>query len=64
MDGALLLRIPEGEKRYGYPKSTLYQWAASRVVPGFIKQGRSVRIHTEIFEQWLEKQAKAPRDAA
>jgi excisionase family DNA binding protein len=60
----LLLRIPEAARRYEYAPSTLYEMAAGGVVPGFIRVGRSVRIHREIFEKWLEEQAKAPRDDA
>jgi excisionase family DNA binding protein len=64
MDDALLLRIREAAQRYEYAPSTLYEWAAGGVVPGFVRVGRSVRIHREVFEKWLEEQAKAPRDAA
>ncbi len=64
MEEQVLLRIPEGQKRYGFAASTLYVWAAGGVVPGFVKIGRAVRIHRETFERWLEEQAKTPREAA
>jgi excisionase family DNA binding protein len=60
--GPLLLRIREGESRYGIPSATLYEWAAGGVIPGFIRQGRSVRIHREIFEDYLRREAIGPRD--
>jgi len=60
-DGPLLLHIRDGSVQYGIPISTLYQWAASGV-PGFVRRGRSVRIHREIFEQWLENLARGGND--
>jgi len=55
-DGPLLLRIRDGAMRYGIAPSTLYAMAASGA-PGFVRRGRSVRIHREIFEHWLAQQA-------
>ncbi len=55
-DGAYLLRIKEGEERYHIPAPTLYEMAA-KGVPGFVRMGRSVRIHRLRFEQWLDEQA-------
>jgi len=60
----VLLRIKEGEARYGYPASTLYEMAAGGMVPGFVRAGRSVRIHRAIFEEWLEQQARGDDRAA
>lgn len=54
---AVLSKIREGAVRYGIPPATLYDWAASGV-PGFVRHGRSVRIHREIFERWLAQQAQ------
>ncbi len=61
---SILLRIKEGEARYGYPASTLYEMAAGGIVPGFVRAGRSVRIHRAIFEEWLEQQARGDDRAA
>ncbi len=55
-DGAYLLRIKEGEERYHIPAPTLYEMAA-KGIPGFVRMGRSVRIHRLRFEQWLDAQA-------
>jgi len=55
-DGAYLLRIKEGEERYHIPAPTLYEMAA-KGTPGFLRMGRSVRIHRLLFEQWLDAQA-------
>ncbi len=63
-EGSLLLRIKEGEARYGYPASTLYEMAAGGIVPGFVRAGRSIRIHRAIFEEWLEQQARGADRAA
>ncbi len=60
-DGAYLLRIKEGEERYHIPAPTLYEMAA-KGIPGFVRMGRSVRIHRLRFEQWLDAQAATPRD--
>ncbi len=51
-----LLRIKEGEERYHNPAPTLYEMAA-KGIPGFVRMGRSVRIHRLRFEQWLDAQA-------
>jgi excisionase family DNA binding protein len=51
-----LLRIKEAEERYRIPAATLYEMAA-RGVPGFVRMGRSVRIHRQQFERWLDAQA-------
>jgi len=59
----LTLRIREGAVRYGYPQSTLYEWSL-RGVPGFIRVGRSVRIHRPTFEAWLTQQAGGGNEAA
>lgn len=59
---SVLLRIKEGEARYGYPASTLYEMAAGGAVPGFVRAGRSVRIHRAIFEEWLAVQARGGDD--
>lgn len=59
VEDSILLRIKEGEARYGYPASTLYEMAAGGVVPGFVRAGRSVRIHRAIFEEWLATQARS-----
>jgi len=55
-DGPLLLHIRDGAVRYGIAPSTLYAMAAGGS-PGFVRRGRSVRIHREIFEKWLAQQA-------
>jgi len=49
--------------RYGIAPSTLYAMAASGS-PGFVRRGRSVRIHRGIFEQWLAQQAGGNEDHA
>ncbi len=59
----LTATIKEGEEDYGYPGATLYEMAA-RGVPGFVRNGRNIRIHRAVFERWLEEQAQGPRDAA
>ncbi len=59
----IMVTIKEGEEDYGYPVATLYEMAA-RGVPGFVRNGRNIRIHREVFEAWLEEQARGPRDAA
>lgn len=55
-DGAYLLRVKEAEERYHIPSPTLYEMAANGT-PGFVRMGRSVRIHRRLFEQWLDAQA-------
>lgn len=55
-DEAYLLRIKEGEQRYHIPAPTLYEMAA-KGIPGFVRMGRSVRIHRLLFEKWLDEQA-------
>jgi len=55
-DGAYLLRIKEGEERYHIPAPTLYEMAANGT-PGFVRMGRSIRIHRLLFEKWLDAQA-------
>lgn len=52
----LLLTIREGSERYGYPQATLYEMAA-RGIPGFVRNGRNIRIHRSTFEHWLAQQA-------
>ncbi len=59
----IMATIKEGVEDYGYPVATLYEMAA-RGVPGFVRNGRNIRIHREVFEGWLEQQAQGPRDAA
>ncbi|MGI8857535.1 MAG: hypothetical protein ACR2JW_17515 [Thermomicrobiales bacterium] len=58
---AVMATIKEGEEDYGYPGATLYEMAA-RGVPGFVRNGRNIRIHRPTFERWLEEQAQGPRD--
>ncbi len=61
---AVLLKVREGAVRYGITAATLYDWSASGVA-GFVRHGRSVRIHREIFERWLAQQAQgSPREDA
>lgn len=52
----VLLTIRDGSERYGYPQATLYEMAA-RGTPGFVRNGRNIRIHRPTFEHWLETQA-------
>jgi len=59
----VMATIKEAEADYGYPGATLYEMAA-RAVPGFVRNGRNIRIHRPTFERWLEEQAQGPRDAA
>ncbi len=58
---AVMATIKEGEEDYGYPGATLYEMAA-RGLPGFVRNGRNIRIHRPTFEAWLEEQAQRPRD--
>lgn len=60
-DRAYLLRIKEGEEIYHIPAPTLYEMAA-KGTPGFVRMGRSIRIHRLRFEQWLDAQSATPRD--
>ncbi len=61
--GSLMSTIRETEEWSGYPSATLYEMAA-RGVPGFVRNGRNIRVHRPTFERWLEEQAQGPRDAA
>ncbi len=60
---SLMSTIRETEEWSGYPVATLYEMAA-RGVPGFVRNGRNIRVHRPTFERWLEEQAQGPRDAA
>ncbi len=60
---SLMSTIRETEEWSGYPAATLYEMAA-RGIPGFVRNGRNIRVHRPTFERWLEEQAQGPRDAA
>jgi excisionase family DNA binding protein len=50
--------IDEAAIRAGISKRTLYRWIDAKTVPGVIRQGRIVRIHRKLYEQWLENGMK------
>lgn len=45
----------------GYPAAILYEMAA-RGLPGFVRNGRNIRVHREAFEGYLRQQAAGNDD--
>ncbi len=52
----VLLKMTAAVSRYHISRSKLYELAARRS-PGFVRLGRSVRVHRRKFEAWLESLA-------
>jgi len=61
--GSLLISIRQAADEYGYPDATLYEMN-QKGVPGFVRNGRNIRVHRQVFEAWLREQAQGSRDAA